>query len=105
MTVGQKIAARRAEKQLTMEQLAEKIGKKTPAIYKYENDMVDIPLSVLKALHYVLDISYMELLEDDDSEDANLLKAYHRLEEPKKEVVRDILHLPDMQKTPASSTG
>ena len=105
MTVGEKIAARRAEKQLTLEQLAEKIGKKSPAIYKYEHDMVDIPLSVLKALHYVLDISYMELLDDDDSEDVKLLKAYHRLEEPKKEVVRDILHLPDTKKTPASSAG
>lgn len=105
MTVGERIYQRRTELKMTMEELAAKIGKKPPVIWKYENDTVDMPSSVIKALHNILGLSYIELLDDDDSEDSALLAAYHRAGDETKAAVRAVLHVPEKEKEPAATAG
>ena len=107
MTVGERIRDRRIELGMTMEELAEKIGRQSSAVNKYEKDRVDMPLSVIKELHKVLGISYIELLDDDDSEDREVLEAYNSASDEKQETVRATLRLPEKQKSPAheSSVG
>ena len=105
MTVGDRIRNRRQELGMTMEELADKIGVKRWTVNKYEKDEIDMKLSTIKQLHNVLDISYIDLLEDDDSEDREVLTAYHQASDEKKETVRATLRLPEKQKSPASSAG
>lgn len=98
MTVGDRIKNRRKELNMTMEELAEKIGVKRWTINKYEKNQIDFSLSTIKALHSVLNISYIELLDDDDSEDREILSAYHRASNEKQETVRAVLRLPEKEK-------
>ena len=105
MTVGDRIRNRRQELGMTMEELADRIGVKRWTINKYEKDEIDMKLSTIKHLHNVLDISYIDLLDDDDSEDREVLTAYHQASDEKQETVRATLRLPEKQKSPASSAG
>lgn len=102
MTVGTRIRNRRLELNMTMEELGEKLGVKRWTVNKYEKDQIDLSVSTIKALHEILGISYMELL-DDDSEDTELLAAYHRAKEDRREDVRAILKVPKPKKSTASS--
>ena len=103
MTVGDRIRNRRQEMDMTMEELADKIGVKRWTVNKYEKDEIDLKLSTIKALHNALNISYIDLLDDDESEDKEILTAYHHASDEKQETVRATLRLPEKQKTPASS--
>lgn len=105
MTVGDRIRNRRQELGMTMEELADKIGVKRWTVNKYEKDEIDMKLSTIKQMHNVLDISYIDLLDDDDSEDREVLTAYHQASDEKQETVRATLRLPEKQKSPASSAG
>ena len=105
MTVGDRIRNRRQELGMTMEELADKIGVKRWTVNKYEKDEIDMKLSTIKQLHNILDISYIDLLDDDDSEDREVLTAYHQASDEKQETVRATLRLPEKQKSPASSAG
>lgn len=102
MTVGDRIRNRRNEMKLSMEDLANLIGKKAPVIYKYENDMIDMPASAIKALHKTLGLSYFELLDDDISEDSEIIEAYNDpyTSEDTRKAVRAVLGLQEKQKTP-----
>ena len=105
MTVGDRIRNRRQELGMTMEELADKIGVKRWTVNKYQKDEIDMKLSTIKQMHNVLDISYIDLLDDDDSEDREVLTAYHQASDEKQETVRATLRLPEKQKSPASSAG
>ena len=105
MTVGDRIRIRREELGMTMEELADKLGVKRWTVNKYEKDNIDMKLSTIKALHDALSISYIDLLDDDDSEDKEILKAYNHASDEKQETVRATLRLPEKKKTPASSAG
>ena len=105
MTVGDRIRNRRQELDMTMEELADKIGVKRWTGNKYEKDEIDLKLSTIKALHEALNISYIDLLDDDESEDREVLTAYHQASDEKQETVRATLRLPEKQKSPASSAG
>lgn len=105
MTVGDRIRNRRQELEMTMEELADKIGVKRWTVNKYEKDEIDLKLSTIKALHEALNISYIDLLDDDESEDREVLTAYHQASDEKQETVRATLRLPEKQKSPASSAG
>lgn len=105
MTVGDRIRNRRQELDMTMEELADKIGVKRWTVNKYEKDEIDLKLSTIKALHETLNISYIDLLDDDESEDREILTAYHQASDEKQETVRATLRLPEKQKSPASSAG
>ena len=90
---------------MTMEELADRIGVKRWTVNKYEKDEIDLKLSTIKALHETLNISYIDLLDDDESEDREILTAYHQASDEKQETVRATLRLPEKQKSPASSAG
>lgn len=105
MTVGDRIRNRRQELGMTMEELADRIGVKRWTVNKYEKDEIDLKLSTIKALHETLNISYIDLLDDDESEDREILTAYHQASDEKQETVRATLRLPEKQKSPASSAG
>ena len=82
MTLGEKIRTLRIEHEMTMEDLAGKIGVQRSAINKYEKGIVtDLKRSTIAALARALDVSPCYLLEDDDDIrndlDQRLLNAFH----------------------------
>lgn len=105
MTVGERIRNKREELGMTMESLGNSIGVKRWTINKYEKDQIDMPLSAIKAIHNVLGISYIELLDDDESEDREVLSAYHKASDEKQEAVRAILRLPEKEKNPVHESS
>ncbi len=56
-TIGTKIRNRRKELGLTVDELAERIGKNRATVYRYENDEVELSLEVVGTLAVVLGIS------------------------------------------------
>jgi transcriptional regulator with XRE-family HTH domain len=103
MTVGERIRQRRLELKMTMEELGEKIGVQKSAINKYEKDDIDMKASKIKALHDVLGLSYLELLDDEDSEDLQLLTAYNSADSTTRSNVRKILDVQEPKKDTESS--
>ena len=93
MTVGQKIRARRIELGLTMEELGNMVGVQRSGINKYEKDMVDIPRKQIIKLANVLEISPLVLLDDDETEDKEILDAYYRADKVTQNHVRLLLGL------------
>lgn len=68
MTLGEKIKARRIELSLSVDEVAEKIGRNRATVYRYENsDIGDIPTGVLETLAKALLTTPAELMgwEDD----------------------------------------
>lgn len=57
MTIGQRIKLSRKANRMTQEELAGKIGTTKQTIYKYENDVVKIPLNKIEAIARVLQVS------------------------------------------------
>ena len=103
MTVGERIRQRRLELKMTMEELGEKIGVQKSAINKYEKDDIDMKASKIKALHDVLGLSYLELLDDEDSEELQLLTAYNGADSTTRSNVRKILDVQEPKKDTESS--
>lgn len=54
----------RKEKGLKQAELGQLIGKKQRMISKYENEEVEMPVSVAKKIGEVLEINWWELFED-----------------------------------------
>jgi transcriptional regulator with XRE-family HTH domain len=98
MTVGERIRQRRLELKLTMEELGNKIGVQKSAIKKYEKDEIDMKASKIKALHDILGLSYFELLDDDESEELQLLTAYNSADSTTRSNVRKILDVQEPKK-------
>lgn len=61
-TIGSRIAARRREKGMSQENLAEKLGVSSQAVSKWENDASCPDISLLPALAKLLDLTVDELL-------------------------------------------
>ena len=56
MNIGDRIKQRRLELKLTVDELAEKIGKSRATIYRYENgDIENMPTTILEPLAKALD--------------------------------------------------
>lgn len=104
MTVGNRIRIKREELGMTMEELGDIIGVQRWTVNKYEKDQIDMKLSTIRALHDALGISYIDLLDDDDSEDREVMTAYHNASDDKQETVRATLRLPEKQKTPVQES-
>lgn len=79
--IGRFIAAKRKEKNLTQEQLAERIGISNKTVSKWENGKCMPDYSVIDLLCKELDITVTELLEGKKSSNPNLLndEKYERL--------------------------
>ncbi len=58
MTIGERIRSRRKELGLTVDELAEKLGKNRATIYRYEsNEIEKLPTTVLEPLAAVLNVT------------------------------------------------
>ena len=73
LTTAERIKRRRMELNLSVEELATKLGKNRATVYRYENgDIENMPLSVLKPLATALETTPVELMgwsEGRDEED------------------------------------
>lgn len=64
--IGSFIATKRKEKNLTQEQLAEKLGVSINAVSKWERGICLMDMSLLKPLSNILDVSVNEILSGED---------------------------------------
>lgn len=62
MTTGKKIRTRRKELGMSVDDLAKKVGKNRATIYRYENDEIEMPASMLQPLADALNTSPDELM-------------------------------------------
>ena len=84
MKIGDRIKKRREELGLTVDQLAEKIGKDRATVYRYESKKIEgLPINILKPLAEALKTteSYLmgweeNTIDDLSSHEINLIKAY-----------------------------
>lgn len=62
MTTGEKIRTRRKELGMSVDELAQRVGKNRATIYRYESDAIEMPASMLQPLADALSISPDELM-------------------------------------------
>ena len=63
MTIGQRIKNRRIELNLSVDEVANKLGKNRATIYRYEKDDIkDLPITVLEPLAKVLETTPADLM-------------------------------------------
>lgn len=63
MSIGKRIKALRLKRGLSIDDLADKLGKNRTTIYRYENgDIENLPLSILNPLAEVLDTTPAHLM-------------------------------------------
>ena len=100
MTIGDRIKKLRKEKGISVDNLAEIIGKDRATIYRYEsNDIEKMPTSVLEPLATALGTTPAHLMGWDDTppttEDTivKLLKAQYNLNEQDVKFVMDYIKL------------
>lgn len=63
MTTGEKIRTRRKELGMSVDALAAKVGKNRATIYRYENNEIEMPASMLQPLADALNTSPDELMD------------------------------------------
>ena len=63
MTTGGKIRTRRKQLGMSVDELAKKVGKNRATIYRYENDEIEMPASMLQPLADALNTSPDELMD------------------------------------------
>lgn len=63
MTTGEKIRTRRKQLGMSVDELAQKVGKNRATIYRYESDAIEMPASMLQPLANALNTSPDELMD------------------------------------------
>ena len=77
MSIGQRIKAIRKQRGLSIDELANAIGKNRTTIYRYENgDIENLPLGILGSLASALDTTPAYLMGWDQSDHASLEFKY-----------------------------
>lgn len=67
MSVGQRIKLRRKELDLTVEEVAAKLGKNKATVYRYESDEIEnLPITVIEPLAEILNVSPSYLMGWDE---------------------------------------
>lgn len=67
MTIGRRIKQRRLELEMTVDELADRLGKNRATVYRYENDEIkDLPTAVLIPLAEVLQTTPADLMGYDN---------------------------------------
>lgn len=114
MTIGDRIKNRRLELGLSVDQLADKLGKNRATVYRYENnDIENLPTTVLEPLSKALCTTPAALMgwSEDDSNfhitrtEKNLVISYRRAPESRKEAVRALLEIDDQEKSAGASAS
>lgn len=107
MTIGQRIKQRRLEMEMSVEQLAEALGKNRATVYRYENgDIENLPTPVLEPIAKALCTTpaYLMGYEDNFEGNADLitellkdrvlvehLRSLIKLDDGKKQSVYDMI--------------
>ena len=77
MTIGQRIKNRRLELNLSVEDVAKRLGKNRATVYRYENDGIkELPITVLEPLAKVLETTPADLMGWVDEE--SIGEAFYR---------------------------
>lgn len=88
MTVGEKIRFRRKELGMTVDELAEKLGKNRATIYRYESDEIKkMPLDILKPISDVLQVPPGYLMNWSDEQNKPTTENDSELTMETKEIV------------------
>lgn len=70
MNIGSKIKSKRKELGLTVEEVAEKLGKNRATVYRYESSEIEnLPITILEPLAVILNTTPAELMGWDELED------------------------------------
>lgn len=81
-TVGENIKKRRKELNLSVDEVAKRLNKNRATIYRYENnDIENMPITVLNRLSEILKISPMVLM---GWEESSVQKKYNQLTDEQK---------------------
>lgn len=81
-TVGENIKKRRKELNLSVDEVAKRLNKNRATIYRYENnDIENMPITVLNRLSEILNISPMVLMGWKES---SVQKKYNQLTDEQK---------------------
>lgn len=108
MSIGQRIKNRRKELNLSVDELAHKLGKNRATIYRYEgNEIENLPITVLEPLSKVLKTTPAYLMGWENSptskiiktdtaislSEKNILRKYRQLDEKGQHTVSTILDM------------
>ena len=93
MTIGERIKKRRTELGLSVDDIAEKLGKGRATVYRYENgDIEKLPTTVLEPLARVLKTTPAYLMGWEENNENNTAPDYSN--------IKGIMPLPEMRKVP-----
>lgn len=88
-TVGENIKKRRKELNLSVDEVAKRLNKNRATIYRYENnDIENMPITVLNRLSKILEISPMALM---GWEEVSVQEKYNQLTDEQKNNVNLLL--------------
>ncbi|MCY7565664.1 MULTISPECIES: LexA family protein [Bacillus] len=77
MTVGERIRSRRKQLGMTVDQLADRLGKNRATVYRYESNEIDnMPLTVLEPLAKALNVTPAYLMGWESAEPIQLSTEY-----------------------------
>ena len=102
-TLGQKIREYRLKRGMTQEELAEKLLSSKSTISEYENNKIDIKISILREIAKVLGTPLSHLLseEDDDIDDEVMQMAMAlnqiKSKELRKVAIKQVMILAEME--------
>ena len=89
-TLGQKIREYRLKRGMTQETLAEKLFSRKSTVSEYENDKIDMKISILREIAKVLGTPLPHLLsEEDDDIDDEVMQMAMALKQIKSKELRN----------------
>ena len=80
MTIGERIKQRRIELGLSVDEVAEKLGKNRATVYRYEsNEIENLPVGTLEPLAKILETTPAQLMGwEDEEQDENYRRIFAR---------------------------
>jgi len=102
-TLGQKIREYRLKRGMTQEELAEKLFSRKSTVSEYENDKIDIKISVLREIAKILGVSLSHFLcEQDEYIDDEVMQMAMALKQIKskelrKAAIKQVMILAEME--------
>lgn len=97
MTIGERIKQRRIELGLSVDEVAEKLGKNRATVYRYEsNDIENLPVGTLEPLATILETTPAQLMgwEDSDNHNSETDNSYY-INEDAKELAQFLFENPE----------
>ena len=99
MTVGEKIRDLRIQNNMTMEDLAARLGVQRSAVNKYEKGIVvNLKRSTIVSLCQIFSVPSSYFLDDDpelSADEFQLIQAWRSADATSQSIIRKILNLPE----------